>query len=181
MIYKLILTLTAIALLSGNAAAWNEPDTVRGVPWGASISETTEILSRSDVPGEKPDCWGKQGPCFVRTRIGPAPVSFQFGFHNDRFVYAFISFKPTDFAALRVAFVERYGAPTSRDERQLQNRMGATFTNEILTWNGEKVRIRLNRYGSKLDSGNATITTVEEDRRQNEEATKELKKGQKDL
>jgi hypothetical protein len=92
-----------------------------------------------------------------------------------------LSFPSTDFYKMKAAFVGRYGEPTTRQKPTVQNRMGAQFENEKLAWDGERVVIRLDKYGSTLDKGFALIETVEGRRACLERLKDKAKSGEKDL
>lgn len=59
--------------------------------------------------------------------------------------------------------------------------MGATFTNEILQWDGAKTSIVLQKYGDTLTRGIATVTLNSERDRRASEIDKAIKKGKDDL
>lgn len=176
-----ILSAMVVAALSAPAFAWNEPDSFRGVPWGASSEQAKEILSKAaeGKPWQAPECL--YNFCTVKAPIGPVGVELTFWFREDRFVWAYITFTPSQYAALRAIFIDRYGPPTSREEETLQNRMGTKFTNEILKWIGPNVEIRLSTYANRFDKGSASLTTKEERERRNADMEKMLKKGKEDL
>ena len=121
--------------------------------------------------------------CSSRPTIGPVNVLaiYRFTPGADKLEQVLLSFDPTHYETLLTIFKERYGAPSSVQERTVQNRMGAKFTNESAIWNGERVTITLSRYGSKLDKGLAGISLKAAHERQREESEKALKKGKDDL
>jgi len=59
--------------------------------------------------------------------------------------------------------------------------MGAKFQNEILEWQGQKIFIKLEQYGSKLTDSWATIQTIEGRRARLERYREKLQEGKKDL
>jgi hypothetical protein len=59
--------------------------------------------------------------------------------------------------------------------------MGATFVNEILLWQGQRISITLAKYDTKITDGAAVIQTVESERRRTQEETERQKAGKKDL
>lgn len=58
---------------------------------------------------------------------------------------------------------EKYGAPTSRLDVPVQNRMGAQFTNEIVRWQRGGRIIEVERYHRRLDHMLLTLKTVDHD------------------
>jgi hypothetical protein len=167
--------------LARQAQSW-EPHKSRGVPWGATIQEAQTILKAAG--DECSDRYAMPGSCSVyRAKIGPVPgvsIFFHFGKTNT-FERAILFFPAAQYVVLRGIFVDRYGPPTATKEETLQNRLGATFTNEILQWSGERVWIRLQHYGSKVDTGHAVIALRTVIDREGEEADKARKKGKDDL
>lgn len=161
-----------LALLVEAVGAWDEPGGFRDIPWGSPPSVVKEKL---------PDLsCGKS--CFGSLTIGQvrvfAMIEFETGGGMD-FIY--LSFPSSNFYQIKVAFVERYGEPTSRRSQTVQNRMGAQFENEILEWTGEKVVIDLQKYSSKLPDSRASIQTIEGRRARLERFREKVKEGKKDL
>jgi hypothetical protein len=169
-------TLIALVLLFGSSAnAWNEPEGFRDIPWGSSPAFVKERL-----PGLS--C-GSSGRCLVTLQIGEVQSSVMFGFEavDGGMDSVYLRFPSGSFYQMKVTFTERYGEPTSRKSQALQNQMGAKFENEILEWDGEKVRIRLAKYSSKLTDSDAIIETVEGYRARLEKFREKAKEGKKDL
>lgn len=171
-------------LLATPALAWDEPDSFRGVPWGASLLELQTVLQRA---GEDVDCKRYVPPfggfCMgFGVKIGPAVVNNMYLFSKDgKFESVRMSFQVVHYPSLRAIFEERYGPPTTTRQEEIQNRMGAKFTNEISTWTGERVVISLRRYGSKVTEGRAQISLKSALERDREESEKAIKKGKEDL
>jgi hypothetical protein len=53
----------------------------------------------------------------------------------------------------RLAFIEKYGAPSAEVRRTYQNKMGATFEGQALTWRGAQVTLTLEPYFETTDFG----------------------------
>ena len=170
-----LLLLLAIA---ASPAAWEEPDNFRGVPWGMSMREAQALL---ESKGEKPDCSSRRFCFTFRTSIGPTLARISYVFEDDKFTSALLTFAPTQYEALRTIFSDRYGPPTSIRDEELKTRMGAAYLNQISTWAGDKVVIRLRRYSSKIDEGSALIALKEALDKRREETEKAIKKGKDDL
>lgn len=76
---------------------------------------------------------------------------------------------------------EGYGTPTKVEQETLQSRAGATFQNEMMTWQRGDVRVNVRKYGDKIDEGLLSISTaaaLDEFRRRSREG---VGKGAKDL
>jgi hypothetical protein len=163
------------------AAAWDEPSGFRGIPWGASMEVVQEkspgLYCIDSARRNRSDA----GTCAGQLAIGPTTPKVVVRFRSGGMDAVFLSFPTRDFATLRPIFVERYGEPTSTRTEELQNRMGAKFENEILEWSGEKVYILLQRYGSEITDGLATIRTRAGFDEEVSQRMKKLKEGKKDL
>jgi hypothetical protein len=57
------------------------------------------------------------------------------------------------YTSLLVAMKERFGEPTSTEQRELQNKLGATFVNETATWLKGDDKLMLQKYGSNVNDG----------------------------
>lgn len=186
--------------------AYEEPDNFRGIKWGASPDEAKEIIrEQRRQRGVKFDRQGFGEPPHkfvteivpkdgVRTRefdqttffgfydtVGEAGVNITLRFKDNKFVQAELRFVPGFFSILEAAFKERYGAPTSEAERELQNRAGAKFLNKQIRWLGQNVNVRLEKYGSTVTEGTATITQAEFEKAQMREFKEKTKGAGKDL
>lgn len=138
------------------AIAFEPPDGFRGVKWGASREEVRQHLQST---GDPVRCYGQTLACYSWVTMGAVPVQalYQFTPGRDQFDLASLSFVPANYGAMRAAFEQRYGPPSTVREYALKNRSGEKLTNEVATWNGDGVLVRLRRYGAKLDAGDATI------------------------
>jgi hypothetical protein len=72
---------------------------------------------------------------------------FELTFHSDMF------------AALRDAFVAKYGPPSSTEEQPFETRGGAKATNVVMTWKFAQGMLSLKRFDYSLLAGVATIET----------------------
>ena len=150
----LILPLFAGQLCAATAS--KEPSEFRKIPFGASRA-TAERLA----PGL--DCSNSSGKvestCNMSFKIGTASVDAEFYFSANKFVGARLQFDPSDYEYLRAAFVEKYGAPDSTTHPLKQNRLGATFADEELTWIfGQSTFVNINRYST--DSAEKGVAIV---------------------
>lgn len=58
------------------------------------------------------------------------------------------------------ALVRKYGAPTSHDSEQLQNRMGASFASTTARWNFSNLSVLYLGLGSTVDKGILVISST---------------------
>lgn len=66
-----------------------------------------------------------------------------------------------DFNKLLLIFVEKYGKPTIEEVQQIQTKRGVNLDNEIYTWKGAKVAIRLDHYSGNINTSSAMIFNLE--------------------
>jgi hypothetical protein len=176
---RIVLVVIAALLLAAPGSAWNEPDSFRGVPWGVSQADALALLQKA---GEKVSCYLPSLCNTTQVMIGPVPTQIGYGFGKEnKFEMAMLSFIPGHYENMKAIFVERYGAPSSTMQQPVKNRMGATFTNEIAIWAGERVVISLSRFGSKLDESRAVISLKSAVDSGAEEKKKAITKGKDDL
>lgn len=191
----LVVSLTCLSsLLAPGAQAWNEPNAVLGVPWGASRPETLKILLKrsqdSTVPKDMRDVFRPECPngnpdlCLMATYIGPVIVLARFWFPHGKFATAHLTldFNPTDYANLRQIFIERYGSPTSTTTGKVKTKIGGEFPDEKLSWSGPKVFILLEKYCCDTTKTSlATLMLQSEAAKAADEQRRRLEKGKKDL
>jgi hypothetical protein len=153
-----IFTAFFVVIASTKAAEpWQEPEDFRGLKWGASVQEMQKFYPKAmEMPGMFEGKRIKQFSVFNQ-EVGSVKTSFVLGFLDDRFSFASIDFKSSDFPILREAFVTRYGPAHSTREEKLQNRMGTEFTNHVLSWRGPTLSIYVAKYSGKVTDGTARI------------------------
>jgi hypothetical protein len=143
-----------VMIIAPPAFAWNEPDGVLGVPWGATQEQLRVKLQDA---GQTPSCASPELCGGVRTLFGDAPVGVQYMFPKaGRFEMAVVTFKPEDYRKVRSAFIQRYGAPTSTRREPARIRECGVKYNDVSQWSGDRVVINLKQYSSRSE-GRATI------------------------
>lgn len=174
---RLLLTVPFLVLAIPCAAQqWDrEPDSYRGVKWGTALADVPdELLGRTEClcisgpehhlckprPEKDPKKTPASRTCFDDFEVGQTHVHSGLMFVAERLAGATMAFDSTGYEALRDVFVEKYGPPKTTKHEELQNRMGARFDNEMLSWAGKDVEIDLARYGSDLTKGHASISTA---------------------
>jgi hypothetical protein len=146
--------LAFLLIIAPPAFAWNEPDGVLGIPWGATQEEFRVKLQHA---GQTAACASPELCGGIRTTLGDVPVGIQYLFPKaGKFEMAVVTFKPDDYRKVRSAFIQHYGTPTvTRLERARIPGCGAKY-NDVAEWSGDRVVISLKRYNSK-NEGRATI------------------------
>lgn len=79
------------------------------------------------------------------------------------------------------ALKEKYGSPTTTDSSPSQNRMGATFANERLTWSHPTGMIAITKRGAKIDESRLTMVSARYLAYQRDAEAAKIKKGAKEL
>jgi hypothetical protein len=185
---KLVLAAALYGLTTAAGHAFNEPETVLGVlRFGASCQETKALIDKRME--HKEDTLAKRhrqclitSPVFsYQDLIGATNVDVFVRFYDDRLEDITLIFKASSYDTMASAFTERYGPPTTTKKETIQNRMGASFQNELLFWRGPNISILLQKYGSKLDDGNATFVTKRGEAIKAEQNKQEQKKAAGDL
>ncbi|MFJ3486610.1 hypothetical protein ACIPL1_24875 [Pseudomonas sp. NPDC090202] len=89
--------------------------------------------------------------------------------------YFYLSGSTNDFEKVRQLFTEKYGPPTSSAAPVVKTKVGATFTNDTLTWQGSTVQIVLERYSDDINTFGASINNLKVTAAKAGEAASELK------
>lgn len=153
------------------AEPWKEPEDFRGLKWGASVSDMKTVFPKASATTHQ--TWGDRVNGFMvhDHYIGKIKTTLILGFLDDKFSHVHIMFESKDYSVLRDAFEERYGAPLSKEQRQLKTALGVEHTNEILTWKGSTLQVQIQRYAGSVRDARAHLTSHE----YNEEMNKQLK------
>lgn len=70
-----------------------------------------------------------------------------------------VSFRSSDFDAVKSAAIEKYGPGTSIFE-MLSNKMGAQFENETITWTDSTDVLSVSKYAGSIGKGDYTIKSI---------------------
>lgn len=113
---------------------------------------------------------------------GIRPKSVSANFAEDKLVSVHVAFTTKlFFDDLSAAMVGGFGKPASHVREPVQNRMGATFQNETLTWRSAGATAILSKYTSTIEDGAVFIASDKylEERARGTQQRRE--KGAKDL
>ena len=158
-----------VLVLASQAAAWNEPETFRGVPWGAS-----EEVAKERIPST---CRASSGPtfgeriCHFEFQVGDVPAKGFLWFRSGAFVGVTFRFDAKSFHSMQATFKERYGKPTHTE--------GSVNVRHL--WEGSKVHISLQKYIENSNESRALIMTATEREEQSKVLGERRKKGAGDL
>jgi hypothetical protein len=162
-----------------SASAWNEPDTFRGVPWGASEEAAKERIPATCMSNPN-DMFGER-TCSSSFTVGDVPTKALLWFRSGGFVGVTLRFDPKRFYTIETAFKERYGPPTNTKEDPGKTRGGLEFVNVEHEWQGSKVYISLKQYAGTISESRAVIQTAAEREEQMKNIRQRGKKGAGDL
>jgi hypothetical protein len=145
------------------APRWDrEPATVFNVELGAKLDLQIPSCPQADPAGKYPFClkYATDGGA----TMGNLPIEFvnMAMIHMDSGIVSGVSLRSahSDYGLMRGMLVEKYGPPTVRSVETLQNRMGATFSSELLQWLGRSVTITLKERSIQLDESAAFFSHV---------------------
>ena len=93
------------------------------------------------------------------------------------FESVFMSFEPDQFESILDVFKTKYGKTVDIKEYEIQNRMGAKFSQKEVFWKNKDRVIHLTRYGNKIDEGIASFQSIEESQKDIEKQKEENKKA----
>lgn len=169
---KVLLVAAALALpLVAQAQAWKqEPDAVLGIALGQpldndAIKSCGGVQAQDEKPAISACALDKprfgDGPILLSgipiaafkagavVREGGVVSQIELGGSNDRF------------DEVKQILTERYGKPTKVGKVTVQNRAGASFQSEQLTWRGKKVLLVLDQRAGNVSDFVATFTHLE--------------------
>lgn len=153
-----MLGLLSTGAVAGQSSKWQEPTSFLGVKLGESLalpscrSASKDELCKTSTSKDRrtfflvdhtPDL-GFEYKLFVDTE-------------SDVSSMIILDTKRSNFETLKTLLSERYGPPRSDKNGTVQNRMGATFSNEVLAWTGPNYLIRLEQRGRSLDRSNLYV------------------------
>lgn len=125
-----------------------EPRDFQGISFGGSFQEVETTLHEIGV--DCPDSYyteshGEPTWCHGALDFAGARVSSNFRFEKGKLVAVLLKYKSEAWADVKAILAARYGPPTRSSTDLLQNRMGASFKNEILLWHGKNVSLVASR------------------------------------
>ena len=168
-LYAVLLIVAAFSALAAQAIpqtkpqaapdgyVWNQqPDSFRGIPWGATEKEAKKITNLGTCLSSRT----KERNCSLMFKLGSVEMEAFLSFQATGFVSVSGSFDSSSYQTVKSAFIEKYGTPTTTQTKTVQNRMNAQFEQEQMEWSGSAAHIVLSRFGSKLTEGFFIIETA---------------------
>jgi len=148
-----------------------EPQTYRGVAWGApiSIDELRDVIENNrasypspikQYPNLKPVVtYPSPAMMTVKAMIGDIEITETWSEAPEQGGLETVlwQFDSSDFDALGATLVLKFGSPIEARDYPIKNRMGAEFTNSVWVWVGPTVFARFTRYAGNVTKGVAVI------------------------
>ena len=157
-----IIVLFVLLLLP--SLVYAEPLEFRGIKMGNTRADVYNKLRIPDENGIKyfserdAKFCIEMGICFATFHIKGVRVKTLFNFNVvQELELITFEFDPSKYETLKEALIEKYGDKFMSKDETVQNRMGAKFQNETISWELSDGLVSLSRYGSKIDKGFAYI------------------------
>jgi len=156
-----------------------EPTGFKNLPFGSSRKVAASFLHLNTGSLLRPkldDCSRFENtPCVLTIDAGGFKLTVYLQFANKAFADAVGSFPSENYPAVREMFISLYGPPQDVKESDVQNRIGGTFKQETLHWNGNHAYVTLSHYGSTVTNGSfgvGLLSVIEAERAAQEAAKK---------
>lgn len=144
-----------------------EPDSFLGLKFGEDISVQLPKCAEKRTygrPGE-PACFFDLGRDVLYLRNPPSIGIFI----KDVFLHVadtkyegmHFAFPHYEYLKMLELFTARYGEPHDTMIQSYSSRGGQSLQGRVYTWNGRRVTITLNEYGSRVDEGRVNVVTHE--------------------
>jgi len=165
---KLSLSLAIICVVTAAQAAkkdaearWlNEPTSFIGIKLDQGLTyQLKECPADYSVPDEV--CYQRpfQGyySLFAVPALGLHGYTAGVMTHESQIREISLSTKIDDYETVKAMFLQKYGKPQLQGTEMVKTKVGATFQNEKLFWEGEKVIILLKKYGETIDKSSVSV------------------------
>jgi hypothetical protein len=127
-------------------------------PYCKDHDDSLSFLTKDEAAAGVASCANYPILIGTPTTVANMPMTgIAFKFFKGHMFDVIAVFKEGDYATVKAAFVGKFGAPTSSHVNQVQNRMGAKFDDETLTWSNGVSAIELRQRASDLDTSAFSI------------------------
>lgn len=155
---------------SPKASVWAlEPEAILGIKIGAPLSESVpacpvDAHGLHVEPQPTTMCWVRltsKNVYEIENTPGPGIRIWDVLVETvgGTVEYVSFTFRYLDHMDMAELLKARYGAPTSVRDNTVQNRMGATFNQQVLEWSGPNVELVYESRSGRVDEGAVTLTT----------------------
>jgi hypothetical protein len=188
---RLVLAASLVAL----PALAQEPLTFKGFQLGATRAEFLAPFSALASSCKDDNCHGfpakdcataspespRHKQCEPFTYAGIYPETMSATFRDDRLVSVLLVYASEKFEQMKAAMLERFGPPQDTKTEMLQNRMGASFENQSLTWLQGDALLQLSQRFNRVDQGMIGLVSKQHVERRKNERKDETKARAKDM
>ncbi len=148
---------------SGSVAKGSAPFEFKGHNTVREIQTPAEIKALCDSWSAREIIKNGSGRCFIEDSLAGVPgVKISYDFKNKRLYSVYGQFDARLFSIINDAFTEKYGKPASQSTEEVQNRLGAKFTNVRIMWSFIDGFLTLRRFSSSLDKSAFSFTHIDE-------------------
>ena len=163
--------------------AYDEPDNFAGVKFGEDVR--TQILPCAEVYNSPKDerCWYQSRPDAVRgefNRLGEISTMTT-GVHylqiDGKLERVHLIFKSDNASDMLAVLKQRYGQPTSIQQRPFQTTGGVKTTSTHAEWRGKNIVITFDERIARIDTGLVEYATDKYRKTQTQEYGDKLKKA----
>lgn len=141
--------------------------------WERKATEADLVCQRAFADPEPP--WP------LRDFAGHKAGSVSFVYLAGKLMMAEATLPAFAFRDIVEGLTQKYGPPSTSATEILQNRMGATFQNEIVTWRRHNGEIRVSKYDRDLETARYGLTADEYIAEMNRRRANRVKGGAKNL
>jgi len=123
----------------------------------------TEEFAYSHCPAK--DEGNAERLCHKSIKVERGDVFVMYYFDDFKLVGVSLSFKPSMFSDLITAYTKKFGQPPhEQKEEVMTTRAGVKYINEIKSWDTDSGAFIIEKYGSRIDSGHASLRSKEFER-----------------
>lgn len=146
------------------SAAQQPPLDFKGVPFGSSQDDLRQLAltaARSfNCIDKAADGWQL---CVVDgiSYAGAEAKKVHATYQDDRLIMVTVYAPSEAFSNIAAALAEKFGSPKSDERGKVQNRMGATFEQQILTWAPNGDYVAAHRFDDNLNTSKVTMASAD--------------------
>ncbi|WP_337153545.1 hypothetical protein [Pseudomonas protegens] len=96
-------------------------------------------------------------PLFAVPHLGLHGYTAAVMTHDSQIREITLSTKIDDYDTVKAMFIQKYGKPVLQKAEAVRTKVGASFQNEKLYWDGKKVAIILKKYEDSIDKSSVSV------------------------
>lgn len=145
----------------GTEGSWSqEPTSFIGINLDEKLTyQLKQCPSDYSVPDEVCYKTPFQGyyPLFALPALGLHGYTAGVMTHESQIREISLETKADDYDSVKSMFIQKYGKPTLQKTEVVKTKVGATFQNEKLYWDGRKVSIVLKKYSDTIEKSSVSV------------------------